>query len=41
MTSTKPEFPSIPEDERSPLVDALLEFINWQAQRIEVLEDEI
>ncbi|MCP4475089.1 MAG: transposase [Gammaproteobacteria bacterium] len=41
MTSTKPKFPSIPKDERSPLVDALLEFINWQALRIEDLEDEI
>ena len=41
MSSNKPNFPSIPEDERTPLIDMLLEFIQWQAQRISDLEDEI
>lgn len=41
MTSIKPKLRFIPEEERSPLVDALLEFINWQTQRIKDLEDEI
>jgi len=41
MKSSKPKLPSISEDERSPLLDALLELINWQEQYIEELEDEI
>ena len=41
MSSNKPNFPSIPEDERTPLIDMLLEFIQWQAQHISDLEDEI
>ena len=41
MSSTKPNFPSIPEDERTPLIDLLLEFIQWQEQRIGDLENEI
>lgn len=41
MPSTKPNFPSIPENERTPLIDLLLEFIQWQEQRISHLEDEI
>ena len=41
MSSTKPRFPSIPEHERTPLIDLLLEFIQWQEQRIGDLEDEI
>ena len=41
MSSTKPNFPSIPEDERTPLIDSLLEIIQWQGQRISDLENEI
>jgi hypothetical protein len=41
MSSNKPNFPSIPENERTPLIDMLLEFIQWQGQRISDLEDEI
>lgn len=41
MSSNKPVFPSIPENERTPLVDLLLELIQWQEQRIGDLEDEI
>ena len=41
MSSTKPNFPSIPEDERTPLIDTLLEIIQWQGQRISDLENEI
>ena len=41
MSSTKPSFPSIPEHERTPLIDLLLEFIQWQEQRIGDWEDEI
>ena len=41
MSSNKPNFPSIPENERTPLIDILLEVIQWQEQRISDLEDEI
>ena len=41
MSSNKPDFPVIPENERTPLIDIMLEFIQWQAQRISDLEDEI
>ncbi len=41
MSSTKPIFPSIPEHERTPLIDLLLEFIQWQEQHIGDLENEI
>ena len=41
MLSTKPIFPSIPENERTPLIDLLLEIIQWQQQQIDHLEDEI
>jgi len=41
MNSNKPSFPSISENERTPLIDMLLEFIQWQEQRISDLEDEI
>jgi hypothetical protein len=41
MSSNKPDFPSIPENERTPLIDMLLELIQWQEQRISDLEDEI
>jgi hypothetical protein len=41
MSSNKPNPPSIPENERTPLIDMLLELIQWQGQRISDLEDEI
>jgi hypothetical protein len=41
MSSNKPNFPSIPENERTPLIDMLLELVQWQSQRISDLEDEI
>ena len=41
MSTTKPPFPDIPEAERTPLTDALLELVKWQSNHIEKLEDEI
>ncbi len=41
MKTDKLVLSTIPEDERSPLVDGLLKFINWQTERIEKLEIEI
>jgi len=41
MNATKPAFPTIAEEDRTPLVEALLELLAWQAKRIEVLEQEI
>jgi len=41
MNSIRPSFPEIAEADRTPLVDALLEIIQWQSDRIEQLEDEI
>jgi hypothetical protein len=41
MNETKPAFPTIAEEDRTPLVDALLELLAWQANRIEALEQEI
>lgn len=41
MNDTKPTFPTLAEEDRTPLVDALLELLAWQAKRIEVLEQEI
>lgn len=41
MNSIKPILPEIPKADRTPLVDALLELIKWQSDRIEQLEDEI
>lgn len=41
MSSVKPTLPSIPDADRTPLVDALLELVHWQSDRIEQLEDEI
>ena len=37
----KLNIPSIPENERTPLIDILLEIIQQQAQRISNLENEI
>lgn len=41
MDFFKPDFPTIEQAERTPLVDALLELLAWQAGRIEQLEQEI
>ncbi|XOF33875.1 MAG: PilZ domain-containing protein [Candidatus Electrothrix sp. YB6] len=41
MNSAKRILFPIPEDERSPLVDCLLQFIDWQRGRIEHLEKEL
>ena len=41
MNSIKPDLPSIPDNERTPLIDILLEYIQWQALCIADLEDEI
>jgi len=41
MNTIKPQLPDIPDSERTPLVDALLELIQWQSDRMEQLEDEI
>ena len=41
MESLKPAMPDVPDSERSPLVDALLEIIAWQQKRIEELEQQI
>ena len=40
MESLKPAMPDVPDSERSPLVDALLEIIAWQQKRIEELEQQ-
>jgi len=41
MNSARPTLPSIPDSERTPFIDALLEFIQWQSARIADLEDEV
>lgn len=41
MNSPKPDFPTIAEEEHTPLVDVLLELLAWQTQRIDELEQEI
>ncbi len=41
MSPLKPNFPDIPEAKRTPVIDALLELLKWQSDRIEQLEDEI
>ena len=41
MSPIKPNFPSIQENERTPLIDTLLEVIQWQQQHIDYLENEI
>ena len=41
MESPKPAMPDVPDSERSPLVDALLEIIAWQQKRIGELEQQI
>jgi hypothetical protein len=41
MSPIKPSIPDIPVTERTPVIDALLELLKWQSDRIEQLEDEI
>ncbi len=41
MNSVKPLLPPISDADRTPLVDALLELLQWQSDRIEQLEDDI
>lgn len=41
MSPIKPHFPDIPEAERTPVIDELLELLKWLSDRIEQLEDEI
>ena len=41
MKSPKPPMPDVPDSERSPLVDALLEIIAWQQKKIDELEQQI
>jgi hypothetical protein len=41
MSSPKPELPNIKEEDRTPLVDVLLELLAWQSQQIDELEQEI
>jgi hypothetical protein len=41
MNTPMPEFPTIAENERTPLVDVLLEISVWKDQRIDELEQEI
>jgi len=41
MNSPKPELPEINEEDRTPLVDVLLELLAWQQKQIDELEQEI
>jgi len=41
MNSPKPELPEINEEDRTPLVDVLLELLAWQQIQIDKLEQEI
>ncbi len=41
MNSVKPLLPPISDADRTPLVDALLELLQWRSDRIEQLEDDI
>ena len=41
MNSVKPQLPTLSDADRTPLVDALLEVLQWQSDRIEQLEDDI
>lgn len=40
-TTSRPTLPDISDEARTPLVDALLEMLAWQSQRLSELEDEI
>lgn len=41
MNSPRPTLPTLSDNERTPLIDSLLEFIQWQMERMADLEDEI
>ena len=41
MNSPKPELPEINEEDRTPLIDVLLELLAWQQKQIDKLEQEI
>jgi len=41
MKPTRPILPKLSTEDRTPVVDSLLEFIQWQATRLEDLENEI
>ena len=41
MDSVKPQLPNISNEDRTPLVDVLLELLAWQDKRIDQLEQEI
>jgi len=41
MDSLKPQLPKISEEDRTPLVDVLLELLAWQQNQIDRLEQEI
>jgi len=41
MESLKPQLPTISNEDRTPLVDVLLELLAWQEQQIDALKQEI
>ncbi len=41
MDSLKPQLPKISTEERTPLIDVLLELLAWQQKQIDKLEQEI
>ena len=41
MDSLKPQLPKISNEDRTPLVDVLLELLAWQQVQIDKLEQEI
>jgi hypothetical protein len=41
MDTPRPDLPTLTQEERTPIVDALLELLAWQSKRIEELEQEI
>ena len=41
MDSLKPQLPTISNEDRTPLVDVLLELLAWQEKQIDALKQEI
>jgi len=41
MDSVKPQLPNISNEDRTPLIDVLLELLAWQQKQIDQLEQEI
>ena len=41
MNSPKPQLPKISNEDRTPLVDVLLEVLAWQQKQIDKLEQDI